>query len=126
MLKWSETDLTEFFGVVAAFHDDAHSYSFEVSRDGLRLLVTLFDLEGAVYVSIFRDGLAEPLFTVRRELCTHVHITKDTGFRDCFEAGKPKYPVTDMGIPPFLARGVRVHITPHFQVELIEPRFDEV
>jgi hypothetical protein len=66
MLKWSETDLTEFFGVVATFHDDAHSRSFDVSRDGLRLLVTLFDLEGAVYVSIFRDGLAKPLFTARK------------------------------------------------------------
>ena len=52
-------DLTEFFGVVATFHDDAHSHSFEISRDGLRLLVRLFDLEGAVYVCIFRDGLQQ-------------------------------------------------------------------
>ena len=124
MLKWSETDLTEFFGVVATFHDDAHSHEFEVSRDGLRLLVTLFDLEGAVYVSIFRDGLAEPLFTVRRELCTHAHITDTTGFRRCFEAGTTKHPVTDMGVPPILARGVRVYTEPQFQVELIEPRYD--
>src|SRR5436190_19879278 len=102
MLKWDETDLTEFFGVVATFHDDAHSHSFEVSRDGLRLLVTFFDLENAVYVSIFRDGLPEPLFTVRRELCSHAHITQDAHFRRCFEAGAPKLPVTDMGIPPVL------------------------
>jgi hypothetical protein len=124
MLKWNETDLTEFFGVVATFHDDAHSHSFEVSRHGLRLLVTIFDLEGAVYVSIFRDGLAEPLFTVRRELCTQVHITESAGFRRCFEAGTTKLPVTDMGIPPVLARGVRVYVEPQFQVELIEPRYD--
>ena len=124
MLKWDETDLTAFFGVVATFHDDAHSHEFEVSRDGLRLLVTLFDLEGAVYVSIFRDGLAEPLFTVRRELCTHAHITETAGFRRCFEAGAPKHPVTDMGVPPLLARGVRVYTEPQFQVELIESRYD--
>ena len=124
MLKWDETDLTEFFGVVATFHDDAHSHGFEVSRDGLRLLVTLFDLESAVYVSIFRDGLAQPLFTVQRELCTHAHITEAAGFRRCFEAGAPKHPVTDMGVPPLLARGVRVYVEPEFQVELIEPRYD--
>jgi hypothetical protein len=124
MLKWSEPDLTEFFGVVASFHDDAHSHEFEVSRDGLRLLVTLFDLEGAVYVSIFRDGLAKPLFTVQRELCTHAHITETAGFRRCFEAGTTKLPVTEMGIPPVLARGVRVYTEPQFQVELIEPRYD--
>ena len=50
MLKWDETDLTEFFGVVATIHEDALSHSFEVGRDGLRLLVTLFDFEAAVYV----------------------------------------------------------------------------
>jgi hypothetical protein len=54
MLKWDETELTGFFGVIAVFHEDEHSYSFEVNRDSLRLLVTLFDLEGGVYVSIFR------------------------------------------------------------------------
>jgi len=124
MLKWSAPDLTEFFGGVATFHDDTHSHSFEVSRDGLRLLVTLFALEGAVYVSIFRDGLAKPLFTVQRELCTHAHLTEAEGFRRCFEAGTTKHPVTDMGVPPLLACGVRVYLEPQFQVELIEPRYD--
>ncbi len=59
MLKWSEPDLTEFFGVVSKFHDDALSHSYEVSRDGLRLLVTLFEFENAVYISIFREGLPD-------------------------------------------------------------------
>ncbi len=125
MFKWSESDLTEFFGVVATFHEDAHSHSFEVSRDGLRLLVTLFDLEGAVYVSIFRDGLSEPLFTVRRELCTYAHVTVSPNFCRCFEAGAPKHPATDMGIPPILVRGVRVYIEPQFRVGLIQPRYED-
>ena len=107
-----------------SFDEEAHSHSFEVDRDGLRLLVSLYDLEGAVFVSIFRDGLSEPLFTVRRELCTHAHVTEGSHLRRCFEAGAPKHPVTDMGIPPVLARGVRVYIEPQFQVELIEPRFE--
>lgn len=124
MLKWNETDLIELFGVTPKYEDGAHSYAFEVARDGLRLLVTLFDLEGAVYVSIFRDGLPEPLFTVRRELCTHAHITKGNDFRPCFEAGSTKHPVTEMGIPPELVRGVRVYMEPHFHVELIEHRYE--
>jgi hypothetical protein len=124
MLKWSESDLTSFFGAEPTFYDDAHSHAFELCRDGLRLLVTLFDLEGAVYISILRDGLPEPLFTVHREFCTHAHVTDGPHFRRCFEAGAPKNSVTDMGIPPVLVRGVRVYIDPQFQVELIEPRID--
>src|SRR5205809_8088476 len=108
MLKWSETDLTEFFGVVATVNDDTLSHDFEISHHGLRLLVTIFDFEEAVYVSIFRDGLTEPLFTVKRELCTHAHVTKGPGFRHCFEAGAPKDAVRNMGVPPVLVRGIRV------------------
>ncbi len=125
MLKWNKSDLTEFFGVPPSFDEVPHSHGFEISRDGLQLLVTIVDLEGAVYVSLFRDGLPEPLVTLRRELCTHVHITQGTNFRHCFEAGAPKLPVTDMGIPPVLARGIRVYLEPHFQIELIEPRYED-
>jgi hypothetical protein len=124
MLKWDQIDVTNFFGVEATLDEACHSWAYELTADGLRLLVTLFGLEGAVYVSIFREGLVKPLCTVQRELCTHAHITKDREFRLCFEAGSPKHPVTDMGIPPVLVRGIRVYVTPHFQVELIQPRYD--
>ena len=120
MLKWSETDLTEFFGVLPTFDDDALSHSFEVSRDGLRLLITIFELEHAVCVSIFRDGLPEPVMSIRRKPCSHAHITQGTCFRRCFEFGATKFPVTDMGIPPVLTSGVRIYIEPQFQVELLE------
>jgi len=30
-----------------------------------------------------------------------------------------------MGIPPVLSRGVRVYIEPQFQIELIQPRFED-
>ena len=96
MFKWSEPDLAEFFGVVPLFHDDAHSHSFDVQRNGLRLLVTLLDFEGAVCVSIYRDGLPDPLFTVCRERCSHAHVTDGPHFRRCFEAGTPEHPVTEM------------------------------
>jgi hypothetical protein len=124
MIRWHETDLTEFFGVAATYHDGPHSFEFVVSRDGLRLLLTLFDLEGAVYVSIWRDGLPDALFTVVRESCTHAQLATDTRQRHCLEIGSPVQPTTDMGIPPLLVRGVRVYVEPHFQVEFIdvEPR----
>jgi len=110
--------------VVARQHDDdAYVHSFEVSRDGLRLLVTLFELEHTVYVSLFRDGFSAPLFTVRRDRCTHVHVTQAANCRRFFEAGAPERPVTNMGIPPVLVRGVRVYMEPQFQVELIEKRY---
>jgi len=126
VIRWHERDVAEFFGVDASFCDPAHSYSFEVSRDGLRLLFTLFDLEGAAYVSIWRDGLPDPLFTVVRESCTHAQLAKDTLQRRCLEVGSPEHPTTEMGISPLLVRGVRIYVEPQFRVEFIdvEPRGD--
>ena len=120
MLKWHEADLKKFFAVDARFNEVNGSYSFEAKRDGLRLVVTLFDLEGAVYVSVFRGELTDPLIIVREECCTHAQITKNHQFRRCFEAGSTKHArVTDMEVPTVLHRGVRVFVQPHFQVELI-------
>ena len=124
MIKWSEPDLVAFFGVVPNYCVVAESHSFELQRDGLRLLVTLFGFEGAVYVSVFRDGLPEPLFTVIQESCTHAYVTDGQRSPRCFQAGAPEGRVTEMGIPPVLVRGVRIYIEPQFQVELIEPRYE--
>jgi hypothetical protein len=122
MLKWSEPEITEYFGVVSNFDDDAFSHAFQISRDGLVLLVSIFELQHLVDVSLFRDGLPDPLFTVTTPNCSHVHIAQSAGFRACFEAGAPAHPVTNMGIAPVIARGIRVFIEPQFQVELIEPK----
>lgn len=124
MLKWNDTDLAEFFAGASDDHDAPHSYEFETSRDGLRLHVTILALEHTVLVRLFRNGLPEPVFTVRRDFCSHAHITKGTLFRSCFEAGATKHSITDMGVPPTLERGVRVYIEPQIQVELIEPPYD--
>src|SRR4051812_13168321 len=125
MLKWNESDFAEFFGVEVDDHDAPHTFEYEVSRDGLRLRVTILALEHTIFVRVFRDGLPEPVFTVRRDFCKHAHITKGAGSRLCFEAGVSAQPVTtDMGIPAVLGHGVRVYLEPQLQVELIQPRYD--
>lgn len=124
MIRWRQDEVEEFFGVKATYYDGPHSYEFAVSRNGVRLLVTLFDLEGAVYASIYRDGLPEPLVTIVRESCTHALIASDTRGRACLAVGSPEAPVTEMGTSPLLHRGIRIFLEPQFQLEFIdhEPR----
>lgn len=126
MLTWNDVEVMAFFEVERSYDETCNSYAVEVNRDGLRLLVTIFDLACAIYVSIFRDGLPQPLFTVQREHCTHAQITEGPYNGRCFEAGSPRNPASNMGVPPVLERGVRVYVEPHFIVELIEPRYDEL
>ena len=120
MLNWNQTDLTEFFGAIPTFDEDAMSHSFELTRDNLRLLITIFDAEYAVYTSLFYEKFPQPLITIKTEFCTHAHITTSHSGAPCFEAGATRHSVTDMGIPPFLTRGLRIFIEPQFQIELID------
>jgi hypothetical protein len=120
VIRWNETEFVEFFGVVPTFYDDAHSYGIELSRDGLRLLLTLFDLEGAVYVSIYRDGIPDAIVDVVREHCTHAFVSAFAPGRRCLQIGSREHPTTDTGILPVLTRGIRVFIEPHFRLEFID------
>lgn len=126
MTRWSEAELTEFFGALATFHDGPHSYEFTTSRDGLRLLFTLFEFEGEVCVSLYRDGLPEPLFTVVRRFCTHAQVLRDGSGRSCLEVGSPAHAVADPGFALIFSYGVRILVEPQFSVQLIEPRYPAV
>lgn len=121
MLKWNEPDFISFFGVLPTSDEDALSHSFEIERDGLRLLVTIFAFEYAVYVSLSHNELPKPVITIRIPNCTHAHIASSHDVAPCFEAGATKHPITDMGIPPLLTRGIRIFIEPQFHLELIQP-----
>ena len=120
MLKWDETDLIAFFGTIPVVGEDGLYHAFVTQGHGLQLEVTIFAYEEAVYISLTRDGLPKPLFTVRREPCTHLRVIDKTNYR-CLELGSPQHQVTDMGISPLLVRGIRIFIEPQFQIELIEP-----
>lgn len=119
-IHWSETEFAEFFGVIPTFYDDAHSHGIEISRDGLRLVLTLFDLEGAVYVSVYRDGLPEAIVDVVREGCTHAFVSDFAPGRCCLQIGSPEFPPTDPEVAPVLTRGIRVFVEPHFRLEFID------
>jgi hypothetical protein len=58
VMNWQQSAVEELFGVSAHYDDVCSSFGFDVTRDGLRMLVTLFVLEDAVYVSIWREGLS--------------------------------------------------------------------
>lgn len=120
VINWNQTEFIEFFGAIPTFYDDAHSYGVELSRDGLRLLLTLFDLEGAVYVSIYRDGIPDALIDVVRERCTHAFVSTLSEGRRCLQFGSPDHPTSDPGLVPVLTRGIRLFVDPHFRLEFID------
>ncbi len=115
-LRFDEHEFVEFFGVIAPLDEDACSYGYELARDGLRLLMTVFPLDGAVYTDIYREGVAEPVIRSRLQGCTHSRFVQHRS-RLCLEIGRPDRPTTEPGAP--LVWGLRLSVDPHFRMELM-------
>src|SRR4051812_27322651 len=113
-LRFEEHEFVEFFGIVSPLDEDACSYSYELKRDGLRLLLTIFPLDGGVYTSVYRDGITEPIATSRLPECTHSRFV-ERGAHRCLEVGRPEHPTSELTAP--LVWGLRLFIEPHFRIE---------
>lgn len=118
--RWNEAELAEFFGAVAEFSEQCESYSFTRSARGIRLSLTLFHLEGAVYVSLSRAEDQEALVTLRRERCSHARIVRAPSGSVCLGIGSPADQVSEMDVPPVLVRGIRVVLDPDIRLEIMD------
>lgn len=62
-LQWNELDFLDCFGVEPTAEEYAVSHNYEIARDGLRLLLTVWQLESVIQASVFRDKSDDALFT---------------------------------------------------------------
>src|SRR5262249_51213133 len=115
-LNFTEHELADFFGGVGEWDGDDCYYSWDLSRDGLRLLFTVFPLDGGVYTDVYRDGISEPIVRTRLGDCTHACVVP-YGSHRCLEIGRPEHPTSDADVP--LVWGLRLFVEPHFRVEFL-------
>ena len=62
-LDWNDIDFLDFFAVEPTVEDYAGSHNYEIERNGLRLLLTVWQYESVVQVSVFRRDADDGLFT---------------------------------------------------------------
>lgn len=63
MLRWDEYEFIEFFGVLPQHEEDyGISDTFCVERDGLRLLVSVFQYEKEIDITLYQSSIETPFF----------------------------------------------------------------
>jgi len=97
-LNFEEHEFTEFFGICSPLDEDACSYTYQLERDGLRLLFTVFPLDGGIYADVYRDHIVEPIIRTRMEGCTHTRFVT-WGLQRCLEIGRPQHPTSEPSAP---------------------------
>ena len=117
MLVWNEADAIACLETLPEIDEDAVSYGFTIVRDGLRLELTVFPYASDVCISLFRDGVAEPVFDVTLLDCGGMrHVTDQSSERLEFAPAKCFGSRYDGRSPP--PYGVSVAVKPSIQLRL--------
>lgn len=120
MAEWDKYELIEFFGVLPEEDEEQTCLSFSVRKDGLRLDVSFFLYDSAVYIDVFRDGIDEPVFHTEIENSAGMKYMKHANGWEGLEVAAPHRSVSleEEWIIPI---GARIRVNPHISVEMFQP-----
>ena len=120
MLHWDPIDLLACLEVEPCTDADGVEHAYSVSRDGLRLLITVFQYDGDVYFSLFRDTPdAASLIDLKINQCPAIELVREGG-----EEWLRFLPGRQLETPydkrASIQRGIRVRIRPDIRLELFK------
>jgi hypothetical protein len=69
VLVWNPDDVLACLETVPAVEEYDISHTYFVSRDGIRLELTIYQDAGDIYIDLFREGLPEPIFRMTLTGC---------------------------------------------------------
>jgi len=69
MLTWGPTDFLECLGVLPTEEEHGISHSYSLAKDGMRLELSVYQYDGDIYLTLWRDGVESPVVDVRLFKC---------------------------------------------------------
>jgi len=76
-LVWDETDFTTWLGAVPEVAEYGVSYHYRVQEHGLRLEVTVYPHDSDIYITVWREGLEDPVIDLKLLGCSGVRYVND-------------------------------------------------
>lgn len=117
MLVWNQCDFIQCLAVLPEVEEYETCHTFRVEKDGLKLVLTIYQYDGDVYFDLFRDGIEELIFKTRLIDCPgarYVSTKQDKEYLE-FAASKSFGSRYDGESP--IPMGVRLSVNPHISIE---------
>jgi hypothetical protein len=76
-MNWEPTDFMACLGVEPVVEENEISFSYQVTKDGLRLELIVFQYDGDIYITVYRDGLDSPVVDCRLVDCDAARRVSD-------------------------------------------------
>lgn len=117
-LVWNQYDLIEFFAVLPEVDEYETGDHFTVWRNGLRLLLSIYQYDAEIWCSLYRGESPESLFTIRMIDCPGVRLVRNPKGSDCLEFAAAKVFGGRYDGESKMPMGLRLTVDPDFKIEL--------
>ena len=117
-LKWNPVDLLECLEVEPTGDVDGVEHSYEVIKDGLKLLISVFQYDGDIYFSLMRKDESEKMIiALKINQCPEIAFTK-FGKDEYLEFFPGRQCLEKFDKQSSITKGVRVRVKPDIKLEL--------
>lgn len=117
--EWDVTDFISCLEVVPEVDGDDISHSFVVEKNGMRLLLTVYQYDGDIHFSLYRDGVTPPVFSMKLVECQGARYVNDKRgeYLEFAPAGcfGMRYDGEDL-----IPYGVRLRVKPSISIEMYD------
>ena len=117
MLVWDEVEFIECLEVVPTVGEYDVSHHFLVRKDGLSLELTVFQYDGDVLISVYKDGIELPILDMKITDCSGVRRVNDKR-REYLEFAPSKCFGSRYDGRSVIPFGVRLTVKPSISVKL--------
>lgn len=119
MLKWEESEVTEFFGGAPEMESNGDAFTFSFAKNGVRIAVTIVPSFEEVWMALFRDGWERPIYSTLMGNCTMAQIRKRQNGVRFFEAEGPKSQTQASSSDTVRGNRIRVFLEPQIRFETV-------
>jgi hypothetical protein len=117
-LIWDESDFISCLEVLPEVEEYGISHHFTVKKDGLRLELTVYQLDSDIYITLYRDGIETALISFQITQCSGTRYVNDD--RGEFLEFAPSQVFGDRYSRGYLIPvGVRLSVKPHISIQLV-------
>lgn len=117
---WDETDFIEGLSVIPEVEDAGIAHHFVARRNGLRLLLSVYQYDAEVWISLFREESKESIFTIGLKDSSEARLVRNRKGPDYIEIaagnifggrhdGESRIPI-----------GIRLSVDPDFKIQFFQ------
>jgi hypothetical protein len=119
MLVWNEYEFIECLEVIPERDEEYETnHVFRVAKDGLKLILTIYQYSGDVYLDLLRDEVDEPVFQMRLIGCPGARYVSTKAGNEYLEFAPSKSFGNRYDGKSPIPIGVRIAVNPHIKIEL--------